>query len=81
LSLTRSVLPSGSRIAEIGLEQEVADHRGKARVDLAFLASPDFVDGGAHVVIDAAPQNAAEHAEGVVVGVEQHLMRLLWIGA
>ena len=74
------LLPAGGRIAELGLEQEVADHGREARVDLALLAAPDLVDGGAHVVVDPAPRHAAQHAEGVVVGVEQHLMRLLRIG-
>ena len=75
------LLPTGGRIAELGLEQEVADHRREARVDLAFLSPPDFIDRRAHVVVDAAPRHAAQHTEGVVVGVEQHLMRLLRIGA
>ena len=75
------LLPTGSRIAELGLEQEVADHGGEARVDLALLAAPDLVDGRAHVVVNPAPRHAAQHAEGVIVGVEQHLMGLLRIGA
>jgi hypothetical protein len=29
-----------------------------------------------HVVVDAARRDAAEHAEGVVVGIEQHLLGL-----
>jgi hypothetical protein len=75
------LLPSGGRIAELGLEQEVADHRREARVDLALLTPPDFVHGGAHIVVNAAPRHAAQHTKGVVVGVEQHLMGLLRIGA
>ena len=75
------LLPAGRRIAELGLEQEVADHGREARVDLALLAAADLVDGGAHVVVDAPPRHAAQHAEGVVVGVEQHLVGLLRIGA
>ena len=73
------LLPAGGRIAELGLEQEVADHGREAGVDLTLLAPPDLVDGGAHVVVDAAPRHAAQNAEGVVVGVEQHLMGLLRI--
>ena len=61
------LLPSGGWVAELGLEQEVADHRREAHVDLALLSPPDFVDGGAHVVVDAAPRHAAQHAKGVVV--------------
>ena len=75
------LLPAGRRIAELGLEQEVADHGREARVDLALLAAADLVDGGSHVVVDAAPRHAAQHAEGVVMGVEQHLVGLLRIGA
>ena len=33
-----------------------------------------------HVVEDAPPRHAAEHPEGVVMGVKQHLMGLLRIG-
>jgi hypothetical protein len=42
---------------------------------------PILIDGGAHIVVDAAPGNAAQHAEGVIVGVEQHLVGLLRIGS
>ena len=52
----------------------------ETRVDLALLAAPDRVDGRSHIIVDAAPRHAAEHAEGVVVGVEQHLMGLLRVG-
>jgi hypothetical protein len=70
-------LPARRRIAELGLEQEVADHRREARIDPPLLATPDPVHGRPHIVVDAAPGNAAEHAEGVIVGVEQHFVRLL----
>jgi hypothetical protein len=36
---------------------------------------------GPSVVVDAAPWNAAEHTAGVIVGVEQHLVRLLRVGS
>jgi hypothetical protein len=58
----------------------VADHRCEPRVDLAGLAAPNLVDRGAHVVVNAPPRHAPQDAEGVVVGVEQHLMGLLRIG-
>ena len=74
------LLPPGSRIAELGFEQKVADHRCEPRVDLAVLAATDLVDRGAHVVVDASPRHAAQHAEGVVMGVEQHLVGLLRVG-
>src|SRR5271170_7245475 len=74
------LLPTGRRIAELRLEQEVADHGCEPCVDLAVLAAPDFVDRSAHVVVDASPGNAAQHAEGVVMSVEQHLVGLLRVG-
>ena len=74
------LLPAGGRIAELGLEQEVADHGREAGVDLPLLAATDLIDGGLHVVVDAAPRNAAQHPEGVVMGVEQHLVGLQQIG-
>src|SRR5580658_9726659 len=61
-------LPTGGRIAELRFEQEVADHGREAGVDLALLAPADLIDCSAHVVIDASPRNAAQHAEGVVMG-------------
>ena len=74
------LLPPGGWIAELRLEQEVADHGREARVDLALLSAPDLVDGGSHIVVDAPPRHAAEHAEGVIMRVEQHLVGLLRIG-
>ena len=74
-------LPPGGRVAEVGFEQKVADHRREPRVDLAFLPTPDLVDGGSHIVVDAAPRHAAQHAEGVIMRVEQHLVGLLRVGA
>ena len=73
-------LPAGGRVAELGLEQEVADHGREAGVDLTLLAATDLVDRGSHVVVDAAPRHASQHAEGVVMGVEQHLVGLLRVG-
>ena len=58
----------------------MADHGREPRVDLTLLAAPNLVDRGSHVVEDAPPRHAAEHPEGVVMGVKQHLMGLLRIG-
>jgi hypothetical protein len=44
------------------------------------MAGPDLVDRSPHVVVDAAPWHACEDAEGVIMGVEQHLVGLLRIG-
>jgi hypothetical protein len=75
------LLPAGSRIAELGIEEIMAGHGQETGVDLAVFATSDLVDGGPHVVIDPAPWHAAEHAEGMIMSVEQHLVRLLDIGA
>ena len=65
--------------AEIGVEQVMATHHGKARVDDTALAFLDTVDGGLHVVpqgdflrgiIDAAAWNAAQRGEGTGVRIE-----------
>ena len=43
------LFPARGRIAECGLEQEMADHGGEAGVDPALFAAPDLVDRRAHV--------------------------------
>ncbi len=78
--LDLSLLPARGRIAKLGLEQIVTGHGREAGIDLAFLAAADPVDRCAHVVIDPPPGNAAQNPEGVVVGIEQHLVRLQRIG-
>ncbi len=74
-------LPARCRIAELCFKQEVADHGREASVDPPLLPAADPVDGGSHIVVDPTPGNAAQHAESVVVGVEQHLVGLPRIGA
>ncbi|KWT72158.1 hypothetical protein APV28_1636 [Comamonas testosteroni] len=69
-------LPARGRIAELGLEQVVADHGAETGVDVALLAPAHLVHGGAHVVVDTAPGNATQHREGMVVRIEQHLVGL-----
>jgi diguanylate cyclase (GGDEF)-like protein len=46
---------------------------------LALLSATDLVDGS-HIVVNAPPRHAPQDAEGVVVGLEQHLVGLLRIG-
>lgn len=46
-----TLLPARSRVAEISLEHEVTDQRGKACVDVALLATAYPVYGGAHVLL------------------------------
>lgn len=75
-----ALLPARGRVAELDLEEVVADHGGEARIDVARLAAQDLVHSGLHVVVDAALGHAATHAKGVVVSVEQHLVRLWQVG-
>ena len=74
--LDDAFLPSGSNIAEVGIEQVVRGHRRKALINDPRLALLDLVHRGLHVVVDATPCNAAQGGEGSRVGVEQHLMAL-----
>ena len=62
--------------AERRVEEIVARHGGEAGVHLSHLAGPDPVHSCLHVVVDAPPGDPAEHAEGVVMSVEQHLVGL-----
>lgn len=78
--LDLAFLPARCRVAEFGLEQTVARYGQEAGTDLPFAAWADPVHGGAHVVVDAAPRHATQHAKAVVVGVEQHLVRLQEVG-
>jgi len=55
------LLPAGRRIAELGLEQEVADHGREARVDLAVLADEDRLDRRLHVSASIAGHKGGKH--------------------
>src|SRR3990167_309900 len=79
--LDLAFFPARSRIAELGLEHVMADHRRKPRVDGPDLAASDLVDRRTHIVVDPAPRHAAQHTERMIVRVKQHLMRLKDIGA
>lgn len=57
--LDLALLPTRRRVAELGVEQVVADHGLEARVDVPILAASDLVDGRLHVVVDAPPGHAA----------------------
>lgn len=73
-------LPLG-RSERAQIEAELAQRRYMLVDPNNRLAAPDLIDRRAHVVVDAPPRHAAEHTEGVVVGVEQHLVRLLRISS
>ena len=75
------LLPAGGRVAELGVEQIVARHGGKACIDLPRLAGADTVHSGLHVVVDAALRHAAQHPKRVLMGIEQHFVGLQRIGA
>lgn len=70
------LFPAGSRVTELRLEQIMAGHGLKADVDVTLLATPDLVDGCAHVIVNAASGNATEYPESMIVGVKEHLMCL-----
>jgi hypothetical protein len=74
------LLPTRGRVAELGLEQLVAGHGSEALVDVARLARAHAVDGRAHVVVDAPAWQAAQNSQGMVVGVEEHLVGLQRVG-
>src|SRR3546814_17513025 len=58
----------------------MTDHGEGAGVDGSGLAAPDLVHGGAHIVVNPPARHAAQHAERMIMSVEQHLMGLTKIG-
>ena len=78
--LDLSLLPTGSRVAELWLEQVMAGHGREPGVDLPRLASANAIDCGLHVVEDPALRHAAQHPERLGQGIEQHLVGLEQIG-
>jgi hypothetical protein len=75
------LLPARGWIAELGIEQIVAGHGREACIDLPRLAGAHAVHGVLHIVVNAAPRHAAQHPEGMLMRIEQHLMGLQRIGA
>ena len=58
----------------------MAAHHGKACIDSATLALVDFVNSGAHVVVDAAARDTAQRLEGARVSVKEHFVALAGVG-
>lgn len=79
--LNLPLFPAGGRIAELRLEKIVTDHGREAGVNLALFAATDSIDCGAHVVINSAPRDVAKHSKRLIVGVKQHFVGLVKIGA
>ena len=76
--LDLTLLPPRSRVAELGLEQVVAGHRGEPRIDLPRLADTDPVDRRLHVVEYPAPRHAAQNAERL--GNASNSISWVWSG-
>ena len=79
--LNLAFFPTGSRIAELCFKDIVAGHRQEACVHIALLAAPDTINSRLHIAVYATARNAAEHAEGMPMGIEQHLVGLQQIGS
>src|SRR3546814_19046969 len=78
--LDLTLFPACCRVTELGLEQIMTDHGEEAGVDGSGLAAPALVHGGAHIVVNPPARHAAQHAERMLMSVEQHLMGLKEIG-
>ena len=78
--LDDAFLPASGTVAEFRVEQVMSAHGVKSGIDGAFLAAPDFVDGGLHVVVDAAPGDATESGKGAGMRIKEHFVALCRIG-
>ena len=81
LVLDLPLLPARTGIAGGRLDEMVRAHLQETAVEGALTADEDRRHGRPHVVVDAAPAGAAKEAEGLLVSVEDHLLRLARIGA
>lgn len=78
--LDLSLFPCRSRITELGLKEEMADHCQEAGINGPLLAVADLVHCSAYVIVYASPRNAAQHTERMIMGIEQLLVGLKKIG-
>src|SRR5450755_2034819 len=62
-----ALLPARGNVAEVRVEQVVRAHHGEARIDDSPFTLLDPVDGGLHVVVDAAARDAAKCGEAARV--------------
>ena len=81
LVLDLSLLPSRGRRAGDWLDQMVRAHLQEAAIILARLANEDRLDRRLHVVVDAAPADAAIEQERLVVAVEHQFLSLAEVRA
>jgi len=80
LVLDLSLLPARRRRARGGLDQMVAHQPLEAVIELALLADEHSIDRRLHVVVDAPPRHPLEELERLLMGVEDHLLRLAQVG-
>src|SRR5665647_1636761 len=78
--LDDALLPAGGDIAKVRVEQVMRRHGEEACIDDATITFGDFIYGSLHVVVDAAPGNAAQSRKSSGVCIEQHLVTLCGIG-
>ena len=81
LVLDLALLPAGRRRAGHRLDEMMRAHLQKAPVVLPGAPDEDRLHRRLHVVVDAAPADPAVKGEGLVVCIEDHLLRLAEIGA
>ncbi len=67
-------LPARRRVAKLVVKEIVTRHRLEPGIDAALLTDSNLVDGGLHVVVDAALRNSTEDFKGPSMGIKQHLM-------
>jgi hypothetical protein len=80
LVLDLTLLPASRRRAGGRLHEVMRAHALEAAIEAPVLAHQDRIHRRRHVVVDAARAGAAKEGEGAIVGVEDHLLGLAWVG-